>query len=110
MIGSAHPGLPANYRWLVLTILRAHLPDGAEAWVFGSRATSRAHRYSDLDLAIDAGRSLTLDERARLAEAFCDSDLPYRVDLVDWHGIDDRFRKLIANQRIGLFEAERVEG
>jgi uncharacterized protein len=36
------------------------------------------------DLTVDAGRPLTLDELARLAEAFRESDLPYRVDLVDW--------------------------
>jgi uncharacterized protein len=106
MIGAVRSGLSADHRRLVLTILRAHLPEGAEAWVFGSRATGRARRYSDLDLAIDAGRPLTLDERARLAEAFRDSDLPYRVDLVDWHGIDDGFRQLIAAQRIPLLEAE----
>jgi type I restriction enzyme S subunit len=98
--GSACAGLPADHRRLVLSILRAHLPDAAAAWLFGSRATGWARRYSDLDLAIDAGRPLTLDESARLSEAFRDSDLPYRVDLVDWHGIDDRFRTLIASQRI----------
>ena len=58
--------------------------------MFGSRATGRARRYSDLDLAIDAGRRLTLDEIAGLAEAFSDSDLPYKVDLADWHNIEDR--------------------
>jgi uncharacterized protein len=106
MTGAERPGLSADQRRLVLRILRAHLPDGAEAWVFGSRAAGRARRYSDLDLAIDAGRALTLDEEARLAEAFRDSNLPYRVDLIDWHGIDKGFRKLIAAQRIRLFEAE----
>jgi hypothetical protein len=34
--------------------------------------------FSDLDLAIDAGRRLTLDEVASLAEAFSESDLPYK--------------------------------
>jgi predicted nucleotidyltransferase len=72
--------------------------------VFGSRATGRARRYSDLDLAIDASRRLTLAEIARLNEAFSDSDLPYRVDLVDWHDIDDRWRQIIAAERAGLTE------
>lgn len=97
--------LPADHRRLVLNILRAHLPPSAKAWVFGSRATGRARRYSDLDLAIDAGRQLTLDETARLSEAFSDSDLPYRVDLVDWQGIEDRWRRTIAAQRVALSEA-----
>ena len=72
--------LAAVHRRPVLNILRAHLPASAKLWVFGSRATGRARRYSDLDLAIDIGRPMTLDETAALAEAFSDSDLPYRVD------------------------------
>ena len=102
MTGPMSIDLPADHRRLVLDILRAHLPPSAKAWVFGSRATGRARRYSDLDLVIDAGRQLTLDEAARLSEAFSDSDLPYRVDLVDWQVIDDRWRRTIAAQRVAL--------
>jgi predicted nucleotidyltransferase len=79
-----------------------HLPRGSMVWVFGSRATGRARPLSDLDLAIDAGRHLTLDERAILAEAFSDSDLSYKVDIVDWHDIDGRFRQRLAAERLGL--------
>ena len=106
MTGPAHIDLPEDHRWLVLNVLRAHLPPRTKAWVFGSRATGRARRYSDLDLAIDAGRRLTLDEIAGLAEAFSDSDLPYRVDLVDWHDINDRWRQTIVAERVALTEGE----
>jgi predicted nucleotidyltransferase len=78
--------------------------------VFGSRATGRARRYSDLDLAIDAGRPLTLDEIAGLAEAFSDSDLPYKIDLADWHNIDDRWRQSITAERVALTEAAHPDG
>lgn len=93
-----------EHRRIVLDLLTEHLPQGHEVWVFGSRATGRARRYSDLDLAIDAGRPLSLDERANLTEAFEECDLPYRVDLVDWHAIDDRFRRLIEAERVALAE------
>jgi uncharacterized protein len=97
-----HVVLAADHRRLVLDILRAHLPRSSKAWVFGSRATGRARRYSDLDLAIDAGRPLTLDEIAILTEAFSESDLPYRVDVIDWREIDDRWRERIAAERVAL--------
>jgi uncharacterized protein len=72
--------------------------------MFGSRATGRARRYSDLDLAIDAGRLLTLDKIAELTEAFSDSDLPYKVDIIDWHNIDARWRQTILAERVALTE------
>jgi uncharacterized protein len=60
-------------------------------------------------LAIDAGRQLTLDEIAQLSEAFSDSDLPYRVDLVDWHNVDGRWRQMILAERVPLTEASHPD-
>jgi type I restriction enzyme S subunit len=109
MSRSAPIDLSPDHRQLVLDLIRANLPQRARAWVFGSRATGRARRYSDLDLAIDAGRRLTLDETARLAETFSDSDLPYRVDVVDWQAIEDRFRQAIASERVPLGKAAHTD-
>jgi predicted nucleotidyltransferase len=105
MTGEQPIDVAPEHRRLVSAILRAHLPAEARAWVFGSRVSGRARRYSDLDLAIDAGRPLSLDELARLAEAFRESDLPYRVDVVDWRGLDDRFRRIVEAERATLPEA-----
>lgn len=96
--------LSAEHRQLVLQLLAELLPASARVWVCGSRATGRARRYSDLDLLIDAGRPLSPDETGLLREAFEESDLPYQVDVVDWHAIGDRFRRLIAGQRRSLME------
>jgi hypothetical protein len=40
-----------------------------------------------------------------LSEAFSDSDLLYRVDLVDWHNVDDHWRQMISAERVPLTEA-----
>ncbi|HEX4616075.1 MAG TPA: nucleotidyltransferase domain-containing protein [Stellaceae bacterium] len=108
MTRPVHITLTAEHRRLVLNILRANLPPSTKVWVFGSRATGRARRYSDLDLAIDAGRPLTLDEIAGLTEAFSDSDLPYKVDIVDWRNIEDRWRQTIMAERVALTEAAQT--
>jgi predicted nucleotidyltransferase len=94
-----------DHQRIVLDILDAHLPADAAVWVFGSRASGRARRYSDLDLTINAGRRLTIDETAILREAFDESDLPYRVDVVDWQAITPEFRSLIAAGRRRLARA-----
>ena len=89
----------------VKAILAMHVPD-AEVWVFGSRATGQSKKYSDLDLCIKANHSLGLDVMSALAEDFSESDLPWKVDIVDWWCVSDEFRAIIGRDRIEL--ASRV--
>ena len=89
---------PAHWA-IIAPILRHHLPPGTKIWVFGSRAKGTAHPASDLDLAIDAGAALDRDLLLDLKELFEASDLPYRVDLVDWHELSDGFRTMIESER-----------
>jgi predicted nucleotidyltransferase len=83
---------------LVRAILRRHVP-GCRVWVFGSRATGRAKPMSDLDLAIEDGQSLSLIELGGLAEAFEESDLPMKVDVVDLSQASPAFRRIIDEQK-----------
>ena len=87
---------------LVRDILHRFLPDGVRAFAFGSRAHGGARRYSDLDLALQWDRPLGLDEMARLAEAFSESDLPFKVDIVDMATVDPGFRARIMAAAIGF--------
>jgi predicted nucleotidyltransferase len=92
------PGDPA----IVRSILAAGLPPDTRIWVFGSRATGATKASCDLDLAIDAGRRLTEEERSALREAFEDPDLPYTVDVVDWATVSEAFRKIIERDRLAM--------
>jgi len=87
---------------LVRAILRQHLPAHAKVWVFGSRATGKAHRGSDLDLAIDLGQELPSNTEYALHFAFEDSDLPWTVDIVDMQRIDGVFRQNVWQDRVEL--------
>ncbi|MEO8715449.1 MAG: nucleotidyltransferase domain-containing protein [Acetobacteraceae bacterium] len=87
---------------IVLDILGRFLPRGAHAFVFGSRAHGGARQYSDLDLAIEWDRPLGLDLTARIAEAFSESDLPYKVDIVELSTIEPGFRARIARNMVRL--------
>jgi uncharacterized protein len=77
----------------------------AQVWAFGSRVTGTAKKFSDLDLAIDAGRDLSFLEMANLREEFQESDLPMSVDLVDLHMVQPAFHKLVKAQRVLVQEA-----
>lgn len=84
---------------IVRDILREHVPDRT-VWAFGSRTKGTARRYSDLDLAILGEAPLTLGQRGAIQEAFSESDLPFRVDLLDWATTSPGFRSLIEQDRI----------
>jgi type I restriction enzyme S subunit len=86
--------------WLIVRdILRRRVP-GCEVWAFGSRAVGKAKRYSDLDLAIIRDTALPLAVRAELEEAFSESDLPWRVDVVDWATTGATFRAIIMRDKV----------
>lgn len=81
-------------RAIVLRILNEIVPD-REVRVFGSRVTGKAKPFSDLDLAIMGDAPLSLETRVRLEEAFSESALPWKVDILDWAQVDADFRKKI---------------
>ena len=85
----------------VKAILAEHVPE-CEVRAFGSRATWTAKDYSDLDLAVVGEGPLDWRTLDRLKEAFEESDLPMRVDVLDWHGISDSFRKVVERDYVVL--------
>ncbi len=91
---------PTNWA-IVSSILQEHLPEN-EVWSFGSRATGTAKKYSDLDLVVISDKPLSLALSARLTEAFDESSLPWKVDVVDWATTSDRFRKIIERDKVVL--------
>lgn len=83
------------HHWaIVADILEQQLPE-YEVWAFGSRARHNSKRYSDLDLAIISNEPLPLQLLARVNAEFSDSDLPWRVDLLDWATTGEAFRNQI---------------
>jgi predicted nucleotidyltransferase len=78
----------------VREILAAHVP-GVEVRAFGSRVTGTSVPTSDLDLVLVAPERLSLRALRTLEEAFEDSDLPMRVDVVEWQRLSSEFRAAI---------------
>lgn len=79
---------------LISGILAAHAP-GVEARAFGSRVGGTPKDYSDLDLALVGDAKLESAVLENLREAFEESDIPFRVDILDWHAISKEFQKVI---------------
>jgi type I restriction enzyme S subunit len=93
---------------IVRAILLRHLP-GREVWAFGSRVAAkggnRVKQFSDLDMAVKGDQPLPLHTLSTLTDDFRESDLPYKVDIVDWATTSARFRAIIESSHIVLIPA-----
>lgn len=92
---------------IVRDILQTHAPD-REVWAFGSRAKWTARETSDLDLCVQGDEPLSFESMGLLRAAFEESDLPYKVDLVDWATTSDAFRKIIERDKVAVQTARRA--
>ena len=93
--------ISAEHRQIVCAILQKHVPD-REVWVFGSRVRGSAKPYSDLDLAVIGDEPLDLGVAADLADAFDESALPFKVDVVDWASTAPAFRSVIEATKVRI--------
>jgi predicted nucleotidyltransferase len=75
--------------------LLADLAPECEVRVFGSRVAGNAKPYSDLDIVLVGSGRIAPVRVSALREAFAESDLPIRVDVLDWHAIPESFRNTI---------------
>jgi len=96
-IDDAHVDLSPDHLRLIKKILRDHLP-GYEVRAFGSRIGGNAKRHSDLDLVVMTRMPLAMKTLALTKEAFSESDLPFKVDLIDWSLVSEEFKKIIIRQ------------
>ena len=86
---------------VVLKILNEYIPEHT-VLAFGSRVNQTAKKFSDLDLAIKTNEPLSLLLLAELKEAFSASELPIKVDILDWSRISKEFQNIILKQSIIL--------
>lgn len=80
---------------IVRGLLAVHVPE-CEVRAFGSRVTGKAKPYSDLDIALLGPARLPIGRLAALREALEESELPIRVDVLDWCALSEAFRGVIA--------------
>ena len=69
-------------------------------FVFGSRAKNSAHKFSDLDLCVmeDVADNIVFN----LEEEFRESNLPFKVELIQWHKISKDFQQKIQKDLVAL--------
>ena len=92
----------------VRQILREKVPE-LEVRAFGSRVSWTARETSDLDLVLMTKEPLDISRTVELKESFSESNLPFRVDVVDWADTSEKFRK-ITEEKYSLIQQETNQG
>jgi type I restriction enzyme S subunit len=86
--------------WKIIQDILSKIVPEEEVIAFGSRAKFLAKPYSDLDLALKGKRPLNLESLVDLRNAFSESDLRFKVDLVEWSSVSDDFRAIIEKDSV----------
>ena len=88
-----------KHKELLIKIIVSYEPHCA-IYLFGSRAQGRARAGSDIDLALDAGKKIDWRVLNNIRDDIEESVIPFFVDVVDLHNVDDAFRKEIEKDLI----------
>ncbi len=86
--------LPPEHLVRVREILSQHVPE-CRVLAFGSRVCGGVKKHSDLDLAIDSPSPFPSRRFACLKEAFSESRLPIKVDVIFLNEVSAKFRAII---------------
>ncbi len=83
-----------------LEMLRALLQQQmrhAEVWAYGSRVNGNGHDASDLDLVVRRPNDLNqeIPELGAMQDVLSESNLPIRVEIMDWARIPASFQREI---------------
>lgn len=86
----------------VRAILLTTVPS-VHAFAFGSRVheintVAKVKKHSDVDIALEPAHPLGWRVLADVREAFEESDLPMRVDVIDWSVCTDDFKHHVVNK------------
>jgi uncharacterized protein len=79
-------------------IFRFLAPDDYRVFIFGSRAAGKSDRYSDYDIGIQGKRTLPSETKILIEEALEESELPYKVDIVDFSLVSNEFKKIVLSR------------
>lgn len=95
-------GLNNKQLSIIKNILTKRLSNNTDVWIFGSRATQNNKLYSDIDVLLHNKDNSVIDFKliAQIQADFIDSDLPYKVDVVDYNSISGIFKQNVDSSKI----------
>lgn len=91
--------MSSGYEDRIIKIIREIIPDPQlKIILYGSRARGDARATSDYDIAIDLSEKIPDRFISRIKEKLENSDIPYKVDIVDLNGIAEELKQRIIRE------------
>jgi predicted nucleotidyltransferase len=80
--------LEPEFIFLIKSCVKKNFPQ-AKIFIFGSRAKENNRKFSDIDIAIKDSK-INSQKLAKTRFELEESNLPYKVDLVDYDELDEK--------------------
>jgi uncharacterized protein len=89
----------------LLEEIEQHIPR-ATVWAFGSRINGSHRPASDLDLAVLCDKETARKDLPRLNEALIESDLPFKVQILDFDRLPGNMQAAIKEKHVVLYQPQ----
>ena len=83
----------------IIAVISALMPD-VKIYLFGSRARGTNGPRSDIDIALDGGKLLPIQDVDEIKSMFKESNIMYKIDVVDFYSVTDLMRGEILRERV----------
>lgn len=91
--------LDEKYKNKIISILSALFPR-TKIYLFGSRARKTNREFSDIDIALDAGRPLDNIDVGEARDMLAESNVPYKIDVLDLQSVPEEMKKIILKEGV----------
>jgi predicted nucleotidyltransferase len=83
----------------IVSVISVLIPE-AKIYLFGSRARGTNSERADIDIALDADKPLLPRDVDEVKSMFKESNIMYKIDVVDFHQISELMRNEILRERV----------
>lgn len=92
----------SEYEFIDKNLIEPLKQHRAKVYIFGSRATQKNHKFSDIDILFIEDKLMPIDISfiSKILLFFEDSHFPYKVDLVNDQNLAHSYRQSVESSRV----------
>lgn len=94
-------GIDEESKRKIIAVISALFPN-AHIYLFGSRARNTHSQWSDIDIALKEDQKISRYAIAEAVSMLEASNMPYKIDVVDFNSVTDDMRQSIQDEGVLL--------